>query len=198
MKHGKYEIEDIFFAASNARSGTLYRFSCLTVNGEMKLTFHPAAPLVDEATNGQFADSLLELLETVAGTRDVPMSDSPLDALPEGLLVKATTLIGSAALLSHAPGYLSFFESVLQMKNSVEPADFWPALNFWIFFAVGHPILQPILWISDVLHASPGPMVAGLVPLTFIAGNAIAIAAVSFSNQVRSVMTCCFHTHFVV
>ena len=72
------------------------------------------------------------------------------------------------------------------MKNNVDPADFWPALNFWIFFAVGHPILQPILWISDVLHGSPGPMVANLVPVSFIAANVVAIAAISFSKEVRS------------
>lgn len=152
----------------------------------MKLTFHPASPLVDEATNSQFADALVELLETVAGTRDIAVSDSPFDSIPDGILVKATALVGSAALLSHAPAYISFFQSVLQMKNNVDPSEFWPAMNFWIFFAVGHPILQPILWISDVLHASPGPMVAGLVPLTFIAGNAIAIAAVTMSKQVST------------
>ena len=43
------------------------------------------------------------------------------------------------------------------MKQNADSSEFWPALNFWIFFAVGHPILQPILWISDVLHGTPGP-----------------------------------------
>jgi len=32
--HGKYSIEDIFFASSHAWSGSLYHVSLLTVNGE--------------------------------------------------------------------------------------------------------------------------------------------------------------------
>ena len=74
----------------------------------------------------------------------------------------------------------------MEMKANTSPEEFGPALNFWIFFAVGHPILQPILWISDVLHGTPGPMVGGLVPALFLAGNAAVIAAVTVSKQVRN------------
>jgi len=183
-QHGKYKVEDVFYAASNARSGTLYRFSCITVDGEIKFTFHPASPIVDAETNEDFADAFVELLEVVGGTKDVVASENPLDAVPKGTLVKAAAALGTASLLTHAGGYLAFFQSVMEMKSNVDPADFWPALNFWIFFAVGHPILQPILWISDVLHGTPGPMVGGLVPIIFIAANVVAIAAVSFSTQV--------------
>jgi hypothetical protein len=183
-EHGKYKVEDVFFAASNARSGTLYRFSCMTVNDEIKFTFHPAYPIVNEDTNKRFADALIETLEVVAGTKNVPTSESLLDLVPEGFLVKSVAAVGTAALLSHAGGYLSFFQKVLEMKSHTDPADFWPALNFWIFFAVGHPILQPILWISDVLHGSPGPMVGNLVPISFILANIVAIAAISISKEV--------------
>lgn len=55
-----------------------------------------------------------------------------------------------------------------------------------VFFAVGHPILQPILWISDVLHGSPGPMVGDLVPLSFILGNVAFIGLTAFSKQVSN------------
>lgn len=157
----------------------------MTVNDEIKFTFHPAYPIVDEATNKQFADALIELLEVVAGTRDIPSSESWTDLIPQGILVKSAAALGTASLLTHAGGYLTFFQKVLEMKSNADPADFWPALNFWIFFAVGHPILQPILWISDVLHGSPGPMVGNLVPISFIAANAIAIALISFSKEVR-------------
>jgi hypothetical protein len=72
------------------------------------------------------------------------------------------------------------------MKSNVaDPADFWAALNFWIFFAVGHPVLQPILWISDVLHGTPGPKIADLVPALFLAGNAAVIAVLAASKEVR-------------
>ena len=115
------------------------------------------------------------------------MSDSAglLASIPSGALAKATAALGSVALLTHAGGYASFFGSVMEMKNNVaDPTDFWAALNFWIFFAVGHPILQPILWISDVLHGSPGPMIASLVPVSFLIGNVIAIGAVAMSKEV--------------
>lgn len=154
----------------------------------MKFTFHPAAPIVDEETNEKYADALLEMLEIVSGVRDVVVDDSknPLESLPKNALALAAAAVGSVALLSHAGGYSQFFQSVLQMKQNVDdPADFWSALNFWIFFAVGHPILQPILWISDVLHGSPGPKVADLVPYTFLAGNVIFIAGFTLSKEVR-------------
>ena len=52
--------------------------------------------------------------------------------------------IGGIAI--HGGAWADFFQSVSQMKaNVADPADATAALNFWIFFAVGHPILQPIL-----------------------------------------------------
>jgi hypothetical protein len=32
----------------------------------MKLTFHPAMPIVSEETNAQFADAFVELIKTVS------------------------------------------------------------------------------------------------------------------------------------
>jgi hypothetical protein len=159
----------------------------MSVNDAIHFTFHPAAPMVDEKTNKKFANSIIDILEVVAGVKDIEIVESsPLETLPENFLAKATALVGSVALLTHAGGYIQFIQSILEMKNNVDPSEFWSALNFWIFFAVGHPVLQPILWISDVLHGSPGPMVANLVPATFIAANVVAIAAISFSKEVRT------------
>jgi hypothetical protein len=138
----------------------------------------------------EFADAFMEALEVVAGTKQVEISkgsDSPLAALPENILVTTAAVIGAGAVAMHAGGFANFYSSVMEMKANIEdPADFSAALNFWIFFAVGHPILQPILWISDVLHGSPGPKIADLVPYTFIAGNAVAIAAVVKSKEIRN------------
>ena len=107
--------------------------------------------------------------------------------IPENSLVIAAAAIGTLAIAVHAGDYASFFQSLSEMKaNMADPADFGPALNFWIFFAVGHAILQPIFWISEVLHASPGPMVGNLVPITFILGNVVAIAAFTLSKEVRN------------
>ena len=156
----------------------------------MQCTFHPASPLVSEETNAKFADAFVNLLETVVGITHTPLverpgSAHPLDSLPENSLAGIASILGFGAVASHAGAWSQFFQSVIQMKEAVEdPAQFWAALNFWIFFAVGHPLLQPILWISDVLHGSPGPKIADLVPFTFLAGNVFAIAAFTFSKEV--------------
>ena len=193
----------------------------ITVGNEMKFTFHPASPIVNDSTNEEFADALIELLEIVAtGTTGTTTSDEKTSTtmvsssssttssssndddddddksliskkkkplIPENSLVLAVAAIGTAAVLSHAGGYIQFYNSIMEMKQNVEdPAEFWGALNFWIFFAVAHPILQPILWISDVLHGSPGPMVGNLVPITFILGNVIAIGAFTYVKEIRN------------
>jgi hypothetical protein len=182
-KHGRYEIEEIYFATSHARSGCLYQASCLTLNDQLQCTFHPAMPIVSEAQNAMFADGFIELLEIMAKSSDVNPSISALKKVP----VAAASLYGIFGLFSHAGAWSNFYQSVMQMKEGVtDPADFWAALNFWIFFAVGHPLLQPILWISDVLHGTPGPMIADLVPVLFVAGNAAVIYAVSASKEIRN------------
>jgi len=65
-KHGRYSVDDVYYGVSHARSGCLYQLSCLTLDGAMRMTFHPAMPIVSEETNAQFADAFVELLETVA------------------------------------------------------------------------------------------------------------------------------------
>jgi hypothetical protein len=164
----------------------------MTVNDEIKFTFHPASPMIDELSNKEFADSIIDILEVISGSKDIAVKESsnPLEGKAttessNSLEIKAIALVGSVALLSHAGGFIQFYQSMMEMKSNADPADFRAALNFWIFFAVGHPILQPILWISDVLHGSPGPMIADLVPATFLAANVIAIAAFTFSKKVR-------------
>jgi len=202
-QHGKYKIDDIYYAASNARSGSLYRFSCITVNGEMKFTFHPASPIISAQTNEEFSDVLLDILRVVSGSNEEIVSTTKPKSnnnnvsssgngdnnslIPKNSLVLAAAAIGSIAVLSHAGSYAQFFSSLQEMKANVEdPADFSAALNFWIFFAVAHPILQPILWISDVLHGSPGPMIGDLVPLTFLLGNVVAITAIAYVAEIRN------------
>lgn len=158
----------------------------------MQCTFHPASPVVSEETNAKFADAFMDTLETVAGLKGEPTSENsgftnPISFLPKNTLAGVTALVGGIAIVQHAGAWQQFFQSLTQMRENVQdPEQFWAALNFWIFFAVGHPILQPILWISDVLHGSPGPMVANLVPITFIVGNVMAIAAFISSKQVST------------
>jgi len=191
-KHGKYEIQDIYFATPHSRSGCLYQVSGQTINGEMKLTFHPAKPIVSEETNAAFADSFIELLEVAAGVREastenVGESNGILSSIPPNALSLAALAFSIGGTAIHSGAWADFFRSVSEMKaNVANPADATAALNFWIFFAVGHPILQPILWISDVLHGTPGPKIADLVPYLFLAGNAVAIGAIAFSKEIRN------------
>lgn len=155
-------------------------------------TFHPTTPIVSEETNGEFADAFTEVLEIVAGVKETSslqaggQSSSPSESSSFlKYLPAATAAIGLGAIALHAGGYLQFYQSIMEMKaNVADPEDFWAAFNFWVFFAVGHPILQPILWISDVLHGSPGPKIADLVPATFLAGNAVAIGLIAKSKEV--------------
>ena len=107
--------------------------------------------------------------------------------IPENSLVLPTAVLGFIAVATQAGAYSAFFDSLAQMKENMaaNPTDFWPAVNFCIFFVAGHAILQPIFWTSEVLHASPGPMVGDLVPISFIVGNVVVIAAFTFIKEVR-------------
>jgi hypothetical protein len=190
-QHGRYRVRDVYFATPHTQSGCLYPVSLLTINGSLKMTFHPVSPIVSDETNRQFADAFVGLLEAVATAKCTADSDTIVSAKPlvPGLLSKlplVTMVLGAASILSHGSAWVAFFRSVAEMKANVDnPADFWAALDFWIFFAVGHPLLQPILWISDVLHGTPGPKIADLVPALFLAANAVAIGVVAASKEVR-------------
>jgi hypothetical protein len=192
IQHGRYRIKQAYFATPHVTSGCLFLVSGMTVDGQLQFTFNPVEPIVRAETNMQFADAFIEVLEKVSDDDPVEHVDEatePVNAIERIMqpLPLVAAVLGSAAIASHAGAWASFFSSVMEMKaNVADPADFWAAMNFWIFFAVGHPILQPILWISDVLHGSPGPMVAGLVPASFLLGNVIVIAALTFSKEVRT------------
>ena len=163
----------------------------MTVNGQLKFTFHPATPVVSEADNKSFANAFMDLLRVVSGTKCPECNNSDLlpvssqSVIPANILAIAAFASGLYGIGIHANAWQQFFNSVQIMKDSASAEDFWAAINFWIFFAVGHPLLQPILWISDVLHGSPGPRVAELVPATFLFANIVAIYLVSSFKEVR-------------
>ena len=142
--------------------------------------------LETEEKTGDSNAQEIAMTNNEGGPDPTPDEEDPKPLLPENALVILTAILGTAAVATQAGAYADFFSSLSTMKENIaDPADFGPALNFWIFFAVGHAILQPIFWISEVLHASPGPMIANLVPITFVLGNVVAIAAFALSKQVR-------------
>ena len=182
-KHGKYQIENLHFATTHARTGCLYQASCVTINDEIQCTFHPASPIISEESNRQFSDAFIDLLNTIA---DLPTEGKGF-SLPSNSLSLAAAAAGVGGVAIHANAWSNFFNAVMTMKEATpDPSDFWAALNFWIFFAVGHPILQPILWISDVLHGTPGPKIADLVPVAFLLGNLAFIATITISKEIRN------------
>lgn len=191
IERGNYRVQDIYFATPHTQSGCLFQVSCMTLDGQLSLTFNPVSPIISDETNEKFANAFVDLLEVVGGTKKGGLREEEKENLlvnfvKDNALPLLTLAIGAAAVGSHATAYSDFYASIMEMKQNADPEDFWSALNFWIFFAVGHPILQPILWISDVLHATPGPQILDLVPALFVAGNAVAIATIAFSKQIRN------------
>ena len=160
----------------------------------MKLTFNPASPIVSEDINAQYADAFVELIEKVISSSS-SSSASPSGNflsnlnISEGSLSFAAAVCGAIGVAVHAGAWSEFFTNLSLMKDNVaDPTEFWDAFNFWIFFAVGHPLLQPILWISDVLHGSPGPMVFDLVPASFLLANIMFIGLTAFSKEFRNAL----------
>lgn len=109
--------------------------------------------------------------------------------MPESPLAKAALPVGLAlvagSVLIHAPAWSAFFNELAAMKAAMllpggqGVEEYNAAVNFFTLFAVAHPLLTPVLWISEVLHACPGPKLGGLVPVSFVALNAGAIWALA-------------------
>ena len=124
-KHGKYEVQDVYFGTPHARSGCLYQLSAVTVDGSMKLTFHPASPIVSEETNDEFANAFVDLLEKVADPKSVAASKeegsfiSKLN-IPEGSLSLAAGGLGIIGVAIHAGAWSEFFSNLATMKENVQ------------------------------------------------------------------------------
>ena len=69
----------------------------------------------------------------------------------------------------HADGWTHLYSSFEEMKSNSSPSEFSSALQFWLFGALSHRLLNPIIGVSEILHASPGTKLAGLVPISFVA-----------------------------
>ena len=94
-------------------------------------------------------------------------------------------IVGSVAIHGGRRRLDQVFSDLSVMKVNASPEDFSAALNIWIFFA-RFPVLQPVLWISKVLHGSPWPRVAGFVPVTFLPSNVVTIAAIASSPTLHA------------
>ena len=96
---------------------------------------------------------------------------------------------GAAAYALHAPAFSEFAAQWQAISDSgVSGDDFTAPLTFWLFFAVMHPLLQPAIWISEVLHTSPGQpeYMLGLLPASFVVGNVVVLAALALLPKLRA------------
>ena len=110
--------------------------------------------------------------------------DSPaiMDALP---VVAGAAVVGVSAI--HAPAYSQFYDQWQQISAAgVTGDDFWAPLQFWVFFAAMHPLLQPAVWIGEVLHGSPGPVLGDIMPYSFIALNVVVLGALTVSSKLKT------------
>ena len=126
----------------------------------------------------------MAVLNMADSSVDDESASSPLDLLPAA--AAACTL---GAILLHAPAFARFFSQWQELGAAgITGNDFWAPFQFWLFFAAMHPLLQPALWISEVLHGSPGPKVADLVPATFLLGNVVVLGALARVPQLRNAL----------
>jgi len=90
----------------------------------MKLTFHPASPIVSEETNANFADAFVDVLKIVANTKNVEEGSflSKL-SIPEGSLSLAAAGLGAFGIAIHAGAWSEFFSNLATMKENVQVRD---------------------------------------------------------------------------
>jgi len=120
--------------------------------------------------------------------------DEAEDALaPSNRLSTLLPAVAAVGTLATAARYYPTFATFVGQWQSIADAgvsgdDFWAPLQFWTFFAAMHPLLQPVLWISEVLHGSPGPKIAELVPYSFLLGNVVVIGLLARSAAARTAL----------
>ena len=105
--------------------------------------------------------------------------------LANPLLTASGVALGLTSLI-HAPTFATFAAQWSAIRDAgVSGDEFWAPLQFWIFFAIGHPLIKPAVAIGEVLHSAPGPLI-GLLPATFVAANLAVLALLAAVPKARS------------
>jgi len=120
-------------------------------------------------------------------TEEVAKAEEPTEETPFGNELLIVAAAGTAlTTVFHAPAFYTFFTQWQAIAASgVTGDDFWAPLQFWTFFAAMHPLLKPAIWIGEVLHTSPGPLLADFMPYSFIALNVLAIGLLNTLPRMR-------------
>lgn len=161
---GSYNLKGVkkcYYATGQSQVGAVKCYSVITVNGGINFISHG---LEEERR-------VFECIEGVREGKEVKCYVGRPENTAFNVVPKLTGLYAAFTAITYSPTFYAFYKNIEQIKSNSSPQDANDAINFWIFFAVAHPILQPILWISEVMHGSPGPRVAGLIPLSFILFN---------------------------
>ncbi|CAB9515843.1 expressed unknown protein [Seminavis robusta] len=97
-------------------------------------------------------------------------------------------VIPLGAIVLHFQGWSQFLASVSKMLQQSSLEEFSSALSFWFLGALSHPLMEAAFDISELLHASPGPRVLGLVPWSFLLGALVVGIALVQSDKLRTVV----------
>jgi len=95
--------------------------------------------------------------------------------------------VGLAAAV-HAPAFARLASQWAAVSSEVGGDSFWAPAQFWAFFAAMHPLLKPAVWIGEVLHSSPGPQLGELLPVSFLAANAVVISLLVTQPRFRTAL----------
>ena len=106
---------------------------------------------------------------------------------PDWVLPAAVAGVGLAAAV-HAPAFANLASQWTAVSTQASGDAFWAPVQFWAFFAAMHPLLKPAVWIGEVLHSSPGPQLGELLPLTFVAGNALVVFLLVTQSRFRTAL----------
>ena len=152
------------------------------------LAFSAAPPLIPASKRAS-----VPLLTVATPEPSEEKEDSPFAILPK---VAAAGAVG--AVLLHASTFVDFAARWQEIGAAgVTGDDFWAPLQFWAFFAAMHPLLQPAIWIGEVLHGSPllpADVAPGLdplgdvMPISFIVLNVVVIGALSLVAELRTAL----------
>lgn len=109
-------------------------------------------------------------------------------ALSKGLALAIWTLPLDAIVI-HFSGWNHFLTSLSEMKANAPAEEFVAALQFWLLGAISHPIMDAAFGISEVMHACPGPRLAGLVPFSFLLASGLFGVALFQWDRLRALAT---------
>jgi len=112
--------------------------------------------------------------------------ERPEDSRESDLLPLGATAALALSFAVHAPAFAQFASQWAAISAAgVQGEEFWSAFRFWAFFALGHALIKPAVWIGEVLHSSPGPLL-GVLPISFLGANILVLGLFATQPKIRN------------